>query len=328
MLFGSTGRTDLFGNDRFAELARDQYRSVHKLGRLPDWINVLPTHGFGSFCSVGASAEVESSTIHQEKSGNLAFGADDEDSFVAELLSGVTAFPDYYRHMRSRNLRGAPTPDLSPPVALNEGQLHRASRSSAWVVDLRPRVEFAAAHLHRSVNIEGGPQFTTYLGWLLPADTPLVLMGTTDEQIARAQLDLARIGVDHVAGRYVGPVVAGVGGPHVVAYPVRGFADLAEVDQRCDAVALDVRRADEWASGHLDGAIHVPLHELAEQIDQLPQGTIWVHCAAGFRASIAASLLAREGRRVVLVNDQFASLTRANGTQTTLNARVGIEDAA
>ena len=82
--------------------------------------------------------------------------------------------------------------------------------------------------------------------------------------------------------------------------------------RRPGVLALDVRRQDEWDSGHLDGALHLPLPELGEHIGEIPQGTVWVHCAAGFRAAIAASLLERAGRQVVLVNDTFLPGTRVH----------------
>ena len=54
---------------------------------------------------------------------------------------------------------------------------------------------------------------------------------------------------------------------------------------------LDVRRRLEWAESHIDGAVHIPLHELLQRADEVPAGELWVHCAAGYRASIATSIL-------------------------------------
>jgi rhodanese-related sulfurtransferase len=177
------------------------------------------------------------------------------------------------------------------------------------VVDLRPRTAFAGAHLLRTINVEHGMLFTTYLGWLLPVDTPLVLVGESRHVVARAQLDLSRIGIEHLAGRYVGRLPSAGAAS---SYPVRGFREMHEAMRRPGVVALDVRRQDEWEGGHLDGALHLPLHELSENLAEIPQGTVWVHCAAGFRAGIAASLLERAGRQVVLVNDTFVPGARVH----------------
>jgi hydroxyacylglutathione hydrolase len=309
MLFGSAGRTDLFGERQGVPLARLQYRALHTLGRLPDDVAVLPTHGFGSFCALASSGTVEASTMAEQRAANLAFCSGSEDAFVAALMSGLTAYPTYYRHMAVLNTHRMPAADLSTPDTLDVRRLRSVARSSSWVVDLRSRTTFARAHLPGTVNVEHGLLFTTYLGWLLPEGTPLVLVGESEDVVATAQLDLTRIGIDHLAGHYVGRLPpAG----EVRTYPVRGFRELHEAMRSPGVVALDVRRQDEWDSGHLDGALHLPLHELCAHMGEIPRGTVWVHCAAGFRAGIAASLLERAGRRVVLVNDTFAPGARAH----------------
>ena len=309
MLFGSAGRTDLSGESQTVPLARRQYRTLHRLGRLPDEVAVLPTHGFGSFCAVASSATVDASTIAEQRAANLAFRPGGEDAFVAALIGGLTAYPSYYRHMAALNLHGMPAPEPSSPRVLDAVRLGVAAQSSAWVVDLRPRTAFARAHLARTISVEHGTLFTTYLGWLLPEDTPLVLVGESRQVVAGAQRDLARIGIDHLAGRYVGRLPSAGAAS---SYPIRGFRELHEAMRRPGIVALDVRRQDEWDSGHLDGALHLPLHELGANIREIPRGTVWVHCAAGFRAGIAASLLERSGRQVVLVNDVFVPRARVH----------------
>jgi hydroxyacylglutathione hydrolase len=308
LLFGSVGRTDLLGSERTRPLAHQQYRSAHTLGRLPGQVAVLPTHGFGSFCSVSPST-VDVSTIGEERVANLAFRAGSEDEFVATLLSSLGSYPRYYHRMGPANRVGTPVPDLSAPPDLDGDQVHRLATSEAWVVDLRSRGAFAAGHLVGSINIEQDTPFTTYLGWLLPDDTPLVLMAENRKAVEVAQVDLSRIGIDEIAGRYIGgvPPVDPLGASG--SYPVRGFDDLARQRSTSDSklVALDVRRREEWEEAHLEGSVHVPLDQLEDQIDQLPPGTVWVHCAAGYRAGIAASLLARHGREVVLVDGRFTS---------------------
>ena len=307
MLFGSAGRTDLSGDDATVPLAQSQYRSLLLLGLLPDAVSVLPTHGFGSFCSPGASQDVVASTIAEQRSENLAFQMDGEDAFVNALTAGFTAYPSYYARMGEHNRRGTAVPELSPPPAVAPTDLRAASLTSAWVVDLRPRADFAQSHLLRTINIEYAVPFTTYLGWLLPVQATLMLMGESDEVVADAQLSLSRIGIDDIAGSYVGPLPPAALEARVGSYPVRRFADLTEKELQSGAIALDVRRQDEWASGHLDQAVHLPLHELQDHIDEIPPGTLWVHCAAGYRAGIAASLLERAGRQVVLIDGQFAT---------------------
>jgi rhodanese-related sulfurtransferase len=210
--------------------------------------------------------------------------------------------------MATRNRVGAPEPDLTIPRALDPKDLRRALGGSNWVVDLRPRTTFARSHLVRSINIEHSLPFSTYFGWLLPEGMTPLLMAETAERVAHAQQDLTRIGIDRLAGAYVGTLPPAALVHQVRSYPVRGFVDLVEASRRPGQVTLDVRRDDEWAAGHLEGAVHLPLHELPDRLAEIPDGTLWVHCAAGFRAGIAASLLERQGRTVVLVDDQFAKL--------------------
>ena len=132
----------------------------------------------------------------------------------------------------------------------------------------------------------------------------MTLLGENPEQISRARRQLVRIGIDDLAG-------AAVGTPNVVApnterrtYRVTDFEDLG---RHPEAVVLDVRRDDERGESHIAGSVHVPLHLLLGRIDTLPRDTLWVHCVSGYRASIAASLLDRAGRDVVLIDDDFAN---------------------
>jgi hydroxyacylglutathione hydrolase len=304
LLFGSVGRTDLLGTAQAKPLAHQQYRSAHLLGRLPALVEVLPTHGFGSFWTVRASA-VEASTIEEQRRSNLVFRSGDEDSFVETLLATFGDYPRYYHRMAGVNRQGARASALVPPRLLDSEQVLQMTGRDTWVVDVRGRGAFAARHLAGTINFELDRPFSNYLGWLLPDDRALVVMAESPKAVAVAQVDLSRIGIDELAGQYVGPLSAFAAHSALRSYPVRGFADLAKVISDQTNVALDVRRQDEWEEAHLDGAWHIPLHHLEQRLHELPPGTIWVHCAAGYRAAIAASLLERRGRNVVLVDGRF-----------------------
>jgi rhodanese-related sulfurtransferase len=286
-------------------MAHLQYRSLRALGGLPDEVAVLPTHGFGSFCSVRGAAAMMQSTIGEQRRTNPAFRVGEE-AFVSGMLGAArTELPRYFSHVALRNREGAPAPDLSPPTELSGRQLRLATRLGAWVIDLRPRASFAAGHLAGSINAEHAPPFATYLGWTKPWDVPLVLVSDDATVASAAQRDLSRIGIDRIAGRYVGPLPEVPGGPPVSRYRVCTFGDIPEPRGDDETVVVDVRSRDEWDAGHLDGALHIPLPELAALVDRLPPGRIWVHCAAGYRAGLAASLVHRAGRQVVLVDDSY-----------------------
>jgi len=205
LLYGSVGRTDLVDPGRTEELTRAQFRSARRLaGLLDDNAAVYPTHGFGSFCSSGSAGAGEDSTVGRERASNDVLTEPDEDAFVERLVAGLTAFPSYYAHMGARNRQGAGPADLSAPSPVDAEQLRGRVAAGEWVVDLRDRVAYAAEHLRGSVGIELGEQFTTYLGWLVPWGTPITLIGDDPQQVADAQRQLVRIGIDRPAGAAVG----------------------------------------------------------------------------------------------------------------------------
>ncbi len=311
MLYGTVGRTDLISTETTEELTRAQFRSVRRLAReLPGEVGVHPTHGFGSFCSSSASSGSDASTIGQERRSNLALTLDDEDAFVAKLLSGLAAYPRYYAHMAPINRAGPAPVDLSPPERVDPAEIRRRIDAGEWVVDLRSRTAFAGDHLAGTVNLEVGDSFATYLGWTLRWGTPVILVGDTAEQVAEAQRQMVRIGIDRPAAGADGGIETWASGGDIRSYRTATFADLADARVDEAVVVVDVRRNDEWAEGRVDGALHIPLHELEERLDELPDAQVWVHCASGYRASIAASLLDRAGRSVVAVDDEWAAAAK------------------
>jgi glyoxylase-like metal-dependent hydrolase (beta-lactamase superfamily II)/rhodanese-related sulfurtransferase len=312
LLNGSTGRTDLLGAEHQVELATAQHRSARRLAReLPDDATVCPTHGFGSFCSATqADGPSSSSTIGDEKRVNPALTLA-EAEYVETLLAGLDAYPAYYAHMGPANAAGPGAPDLTPPRMADPGELRRRIEAGEWVVDLRSRTAFAAGHLRGALNFEFGDSFATYLGWLIPWGMPLTLIGSTADEVAAAQRELVRIGIDRVAAAASGSANAWSGGEALAAYPVGAFADLEPIRGGRPMVVLDVRRNAEWAQAHVEGAVHIPLHELSSRLGELAGSQVWVYCQSGYRASVAASLLDAAGLPVVLVDDDFERAERA-----------------
>jgi len=312
LLYGSTGRTDLLGPGATAALSRAQWASAHRLAReLPDTAPIFPTHGFGSFCSATQSAAT-SSTIGQEKLANPVLTLD-ERAYVESLLAGLDAWPAYYAHMAPANLAGPAGPDLSPPRPADAAELRRRIEAGEWVVDLRDRIAFAAGHVPGTFSIPLDQRFATYLGWLIPWGTPLTLLGDSPEQIAWAQRELARIGIDRLAAAATGRPETWAGERGVASMRLAKFGDLAAAMDAGEGrpVVLDVRRRLEWVESHIAGAVHIPLHELPGKIAELPPGDVWVHCESGYRSTVAASMLAARGRRVVGIDDDFASAAAA-----------------
>ena len=204
LLVGSAGRTDLLGADRTDELTRAQFRSLRALAALPDDVVVLPTHGAGSFCSVGPADTGSTTTIGRERRSNPLLAVDDEERFRTTLLDGLGPYPRYYAEMGSINRAGPPVVGRLPDVPrIDVDAVRAAIAGGAHVVDARSRREFAAGHIRGSQNIELGDSFASYVGWFVPfgAAVVLVLPDPVEDALVEATTQLFRIGYDRIVGR-------------------------------------------------------------------------------------------------------------------------------
>lgn len=337
LLFGSVGRPDLIGPEATDGLAHAQWHSVRRLvGEVAAQAAVMPTHGFGSFCSATATTGV-ASTVAEQAAVNPAMKLSEQE-FVAELLAGLDAFPAYYKHMGPANERGAREIDLSPADTADADELRRRIDAGEWVVDLRHRKLWAAEHLQGSLSFDAEGNAITYLGWLIPWGTPVTLLGATQDQISEFQRDLARIGIDRPVAQNVGEPrrwarsTADLGSIERLHYP--DLKAALEADPRL--LLVDVRRTTEWQEGHIPSARHVPLHDLPSHLAQIAawsheaahagaDPTVWLTCGSGFRAMVAGSLLARHGVPVIVVDDMFSNaatsgLTLVSDTHDTMLA--------
>ncbi len=323
LLFGSVGRPDLIGPEATEGLAHAQWHSVRKLVTgVDDSAAVMPTHGFGSFCSATATVGI-ASTVGEQAATNPA-ALLDEHEFVTELLAGLDAFPAYYSHMGPANERGAREIDLSPADVADPEELRRRIDAGEWVVDLRQRRLWAAEHLAGTLSFDTDGNAITYLGWLVPWGTPITLLGATQEQISEFQRSLTRIGIDRPAAQNVGDPGTWTTGPADLRSVERvTFIGLAEaLNENPQRILVDARRRTEWQEGHIASARHIPLHEVPDHMGQLQAWSqaaahaggdprIWISCGSGFRAMVAASLLARAGIPVVAVDDAFTNAAPA-----------------
>ncbi|MCX4391309.1 MBL fold metallo-hydrolase [Micromonospora peucetia] len=312
LLFGTTGRTDLLGQQHAHTLAHHQHDSARKLADLlPDGAEVWPTHGFGSFCSA-SQADAPESTIGRERAANPALRLA-ADQFVTETLAGLDAYPAYYAHMGVANAAGPAPVDLSPVTRAEAGQLRERIAAGEWVVDLRHRRAYAASHLAGTVSLGLDGPMSTWLGWLIDWGVPITFLAETPEQVAAAQRELVRIGIDRPAAQATGAPEQWATRPAelrelaVADFPALAAAQAGNTPEGLPdpQVVLDVRMTNEWKAGHIDGAVHVPLPDLPKRLGDVPAGPVWVHCGSGYRATAAASLLANAGRDVVLIDDMF-----------------------
>lgn len=309
LLYGAVGRTDLVSDADTRSLAAAQYQSAQAFrDRFDPATKLYPTHGFGSFCAATQTDEVTISTLRQQLATNPVYSAEDEASFVDSLVGGLDAYPAYYAYMATANLQGPKAPNLTPPSRLTRAAALSALHSGVAVVDMRTRTAYAEGHLPGTYNVELSNDLATYVGWLIKWDTPLILVASSEDDVTTAQEQLALIGREVTGGQIPAKTLI----QHGATYPIRTFANLAKAGVNNQRTVLDVRRRLEHRKRHIPAAMHIPLHELSDRLTEVPTDTdIWVHCSSGFRASIAASILSGQKRRVTLINDDFKNATAA-----------------
>jgi hydroxyacylglutathione hydrolase len=177
------------------------------------------------------------------------------------------------------------------PARLDAAMLPALLARKALVVDTRTAAEYAAGHLPGTINIPLNASFVTWAGWLIPADEFYLIVdaATAEARLGELARSLAMIGFDRITGYFD---AAAAGGPSTVAQ-----ISTRELSERLPGVTVvDVRSETEWASGHIRGAVHVPLGYLADRAATLPrEQPIVVQCQSGARSAIAASVLERLG---------------------------------
>lgn len=290
LIVGSAARTDLVSADRTEELTRAQYASLHRLAALPGDVRVWPTHGAGSFCSAPPGAE-RTSTIATELATNPLLQLPDEDAFVSQILGSLGSYPPYFRRLGEINRLGPAVLDDDPTLRpLSVDTVRAQLADGAVLVDARPLQGFAAAHIRGAISNPLRPVFASWLGWLVPADRPVIVVRDADQDAADIAWQAAKIGFDTVVGELDGGLGAWVSAGHDVAgIPLisSGHIDGRQV--------LDIRQRAEYLAGHLPGALHIELGDVAARVGEVPDQPTVVMCGHGERAMGAASVLAAAG---------------------------------
>jgi len=302
LFIGDVGRPDLRASLGWTakELGALLYDSLHrKLLPLPDGTLVYPAHGAGSLCGKSLSTDTVS-TIGVQRAFNYALQPMGRDEFIAIVTADQPDAPAYFTYDAIMNTREHPTLEEALERELMPLPLARVLAeqvAGAQVLDTRDPADFEGAHLAGSVNVGLGGSYATWCGTVLDADRPIVIVaepGREDEAATR----LGRIGFDNVAGFLEGGMAALEGRPDLVVRVERVTAGvLDEMMASSEPPPLvDVRAEREWAENRIPGSVNVPLSRLQQQLGELPRDrSIVVYCATGYRSSIAASLLLREG---------------------------------
>ena len=295
LFVGSLGRPDLLGEGVKEQLARALFRSLHeRLASLPDGVQVYPGHGAGSLCGSGMSDRAET-TLGYERAIQPLFHLD-EDAFVREILASVPPMPSYYPRLKALNSRGASSvADLPGHQALSPARVSAlVSGNEVTVLDVRRPEAFSGAHIAGAVNIGAGQNLSLWAGWMIAPEQRLLLVNDKgdDEEVRRS---LARVGLEQIEGfLHKGMpawIDAGLDFRRTVQLSTREVAAREH-----DTQVLDVRSDQEWASGHIQEALHIPLGDLQSRLGELSKDSAMIAvCGSGYRSSLAASVLQREG---------------------------------
>ncbi|HEY7360143.1 MAG TPA: rhodanese-like domain-containing protein, partial [Streptosporangiaceae bacterium] len=255
----------------------------------PDGLAVYPTHGAGSFCSAPAGS-ARTTTIGAERATNPLLAAPSEDAFVASLLAGLGTYPPYFSRLREVNRRGPAVygPEPRALAHLDPGQVRSLADDGAAVVDVRPIAAFAAGHIPGSLSIPLRDQFATWLGWLVAAGRPVVVVLDPFQDRAEVVRQAYKIGYEHLAGELAGGMVAW----NAAGLPSRRVR-LVPAEQAAGTI-VDVRQDAEYAAGHIPGAVHVELGSVGAT-GVTAAGPLTLICGHGERAMTAASLLEAAG---------------------------------
>jgi hydroxyacylglutathione hydrolase len=299
LFIGDVGRPDLAGIRGLTpeHMAGLLYDSLHgTLLTLPDAVEVYPAHGAGSLCGKNISQETWS-TIGEQRRTNPALQPMSREAFIRKMTADLPEQPRYFGMDVEINRRGASALAARPPIpALDADAFAARAAAGAAIVDVRPSIEFGAGHVPGSLNIGLGGQFASWAGTLLDPGQPILIVADED-RVDEAVLRLARVGLESVAGSLAGGVAAWrASGRPLATIAQITVADLRSLLARDRLQVIDVRRAAEYAGGHVPGAVHAPLDRIAEGADRLDASRpTAVICAGGYRSSAATSVLARRG---------------------------------
>jgi rhodanese-related sulfurtransferase/glyoxylase-like metal-dependent hydrolase (beta-lactamase superfamily II) len=306
LFIGDVGRPDLLASIGVTadELAEMLYDSLARLRNLPDHTLVYPAHGAGSMCGKSLSKETVS-TIGEQKKFNYALQPMSRDEFQQLVTADQPEAPAYFVHDAIRNRQERPSLERTLATSLHAlplDEVLRLRNQGAQLLDVRDAPDFEGAHLDGSINIALAGKYATWCGTMLRHEAPIVVIaepGSEEEAVVR----LGRIGYDNVVGYLQGGLEALRDRPDLVKRIDRITAvSLAEQLGGSEApLVLDVRSEKEWSGAHIDGSRNIPLRHLSERLTEVPSDRpVVVHCEGGYRSAIAASLLARAGRRNVM----------------------------
>lgn len=303
LFVGDVGRPDLSsGNLSKEELAGIMYDTLQsKILPLPNDVFVYPAHGPGSSCGKNLGPETHS-TIGDEKKTNYALKPHTKEDFIKVVTEGLGDPPSYFQVNAKINKEGYDSLEevkRKGMTALSVEDLKKKLKDDVVLLDTRPASVFATGYVPGSIFVGLEGRFAEWAGSILPFDQPMALVtevGKEEETIVR----LARVGFDKVEGYLEGGYEAWINSGESIDMLIEVEADELGMDLLHDEniEVIDVRKENEFAEGHIKNAINLPLSDMTDivQIANIdPNKNLYVHCAGGYRSTIASSLLKRQG---------------------------------
>ena len=301
VLVGDVGRPDLFP-DLKHDLAEKLYHSLAKLKKWDDHIEMYPAHGMGSLCGRNLSAKLWT-TLGIEKRWNYAFQINEKEDFVKELLSLMPEAPDHFSRCSEINRKG-PTlvKDLPEVKPIGPDPFKKKMDEGHLVIDVRSFVEYSGAHVPGAYSIPLQGKFSTFAGWVVPFDKPLLLVAENESNLNEALMGLRAVGHDNVVGHLSGGMLKWInGGLRTNRIDTISVHELHDVLADPDYTVLDTRQMSEWLEGHIPGTIHAPTPDIRERYTEWDKNKpIVTFCNTSNRSILAASLLKQKGFHHVL----------------------------
>lgn len=298
LIYGSFGRPDLLGEETARPLAKKLYQSIKtKLYPLPNTIQIYPAHGAGSFCAAGVRDQ-SFSTLGQERLKNpyLRPNMSEKECVECALLHPIPC-PDYFFRMKAYNVSGERN-KVSFPHPMDVGEYQKCMVRGHVIIDLRDQKSFSGGHIPGAICIGAGAKVGFWASWVVPYDTPLLLVTDDPTHIQEAVNALARVGLSQVQGYLKG----GMESWKQAQLPLQKIGEMSphEVEKkRSECQVIDVRSMEEWMMGHIVGAKHLPCLDLPQRINELPKSPLVFVCAGGYRSILAASLAKRRGYEAI-----------------------------
>jgi glyoxylase-like metal-dependent hydrolase (beta-lactamase superfamily II)/rhodanese-related sulfurtransferase len=305
LFVGDVGRPDLAqkGDEiTMSDLAGMMYDSLRKkILSLADEVIIYPAHGPGSACGKNLGPETFS-TIGEEKKFNYALKQKTKEDFILAVTNGLEEPPEYFPINARINKEGYDSIDKLVAIGTRQLSINEFKNfiaRDAIILDTRSGKIFTEGFIPGSVNIGLDGRFAEWAGSLLPFDQTIIMItepGKEKESVIR----LARVGFDKISGFLEGGFATWKNAGEEIDLIINVEPDELAMDLPFDdkLIIIDVRKPNEFAEGHIAGAVNIPLNEMTDPGSMANFGeedNLYVHCKGGYRSVIASSLLKRQG---------------------------------